>query len=148
MSIKRLFSLEWTLKCGVSLHKTENIPHQSQFLVLVPLVDSPGSRGEIGWNNAISDKRTFFFLNDQYIEQQIPISTQAKNKPKSLSNLHSHLSTHPPTHTRQNIDILHANLSCTPKGQILTEERLSPINGEKTDLVVMNWHRKKPFAVM
>lgn len=37
-------------------------------------------------------KRIIFFLNDQYIEQQIPVST--KNKTKSPSDLHSHLSTH------------------------------------------------------
>lgn len=94
-------------------------------------------------------KRIIFFLNDQYIEQHIPISTQSKNKTKSLSDLHSHLSTHPPTHIpRQNIDTLHISLSWKPKGQDLTGERLSSINEEKTDFVVMNWHRNKPFPVM
>lgn len=122
------------------------ISHNFLFLYLLWTLLDQGER--LDGIMQFQTKGHFFFLNDQYIEQQIPISTQAKNKPKSLSNLHSHLSTHPPTHTRQNIDILHANLSCTPKGQVLTEERLSPINGEKTDLVVMNWHRKKPFAVM
>lgn len=133
------------------------ISHNSLFLYQ-PLVDSPGSSGEIGWNTVISDKRILFFLNDQYTEQfqlldqytkfQL-VHKQQKKKTKSSSNLHSHLSTHTPTHIcRQATDILHANLSWKHKGQDLTGERLSPINGEKTDFAVMNWHRNKPFAVM
>lgn len=105
-----------------------------------PLVDSPGSRGEIGWNNFISDKKDHFFsLMTNILNSKFQLVHETKNKPKSPSELHSHLSTHLSTHTpRQNTDALHISLSWKPKGQDLTGERLSSISGEKTDFVV--WH--------